>query len=132
LPITVAGSLDGTPLRRGLIGVNTVLNMSIDGVPVAGPFTSQNSFGGEALVSANVYRNDFFFFSSTVTPAFIILPPGLFSVAEVFFSFSAYAVDSPAVQANWSLYAVPEGGLTIAMLGMATAGLAFLRRKLPT
>lgn len=40
-----------------------------------------------------------------------------------------YAVDRPTVQAQWSLTAVPDGGLTFAMLGMGIAGLASIRRQ---
>ena len=59
-----------------------------------------------------------------------------FTVAEAQFHYEVYASEGPPVLAHWSLTAspdsgaVPDGGLTIAMLGTAMTGLAFIRRKL--
>jgi len=137
---TVTGSLEGTQ-DGSLDDVIAVLNMSLDGTPVngtfsIGSFTSSSTFiSGGAVVSSDVTQNDFEFLDFV----------GVGSVDNLVFSMDPFfggsdlagagdtelttVGDSPIVQANWQLTAVPEPSTwAMVALGVVLGGLRLRRR----
>jgi len=139
--MTVTGELDGTPVGS-VVDVTGVLRISVDGVPLSGPFSLWSYSGdtllaGGAVVATEVDKNNFGFSNTASTPygdeLFQNVPYQGQQDIGLQNAQNWIAIDYPGVQANWSLTPVataPDGGFTIAMLGTAISGLAFIRRKL--
>jgi hypothetical protein len=144
----VSGSLVGTAGAGGIVDVDTVLSISVNGTPAplsaidAITIETMNTWGfvpaggssGPAVISSDIDLNDFVF--DTVGygaiaiypyprggPGPPILPPAGEEVAYLGFAgaFGQLALDAPAVQANWSFGVVPEPSAIALGLFGATA-----------
>jgi hypothetical protein len=139
----VSGSLDGTQSGNFIEGVSNV-SVFFDGIALLDPvFTAKydeasSSYLTGAVVSFDALQNNFFFVNSDLAAGdfgfdsiFYMANAADFggATAVAFSTLGFASQDSPTVSGSWSLTAVPEGGATIAFLGMAMVGLAWVRRQ---
>ena len=139
----VSGSLDGTQNGDLVEGVSNV-SVFFNGIALLDPvFTAKYdqasaSFVAGTVVSFDALQNNFFFANSD-------LAAGDFGYGAIFYMTNAAdfggatalgfstlgfaSQDFPTVGTSWSLKAVPEGGATLALLGLALVGLAWVRRQ---
>jgi hypothetical protein len=134
----VSGSFDGTTVGNFVDNISNIA-VGLDGNPFPGPI----SLGGNASnVSFDASQSFFDFNAPAGSPDFFLLY-GSFngtSLANAQFQELSGAFthlfpdDLPIQPANWSLTdvsgsSVPDGGTTVAMLGIAIFGLVVLHRR---
>jgi hypothetical protein len=133
-----SGSFDGTTVGNFVDNISNI-TVGLDGNPFPGPISLS---GSVSAVSFDASQSFFDFTAAAGNPDFFLLF-GSFdgtSLANAQFQELSGAFthlfpdDLPIQAANWSLTdvsgsSVPDGGTTVALLGVAIVGLVVLRRQ---
>jgi len=144
--LVVSGQLEGD-LNGDVVQNISNVTMAFNGLPISGSIYTASytglSWSNNPVVSFDVSKNNFLFINSdylngnySYDTYFYVLNDDVFMHAAQAFSdpLEMVASEAPTAQAQWSLTplaaSVPETGSTIAVLGIALAGVAGLRRKL--
>ncbi len=139
----VNGSLDGTVSGNFVTGVD-VTSMFFNGTEITGPIKGYalagNAWIDGPVVSFDVFQNNFLFIdgdissSSSASNYFYMLNDSVYFANVTNVLSPTLGVDSAETSAGsrWSLQAasVPDGGMTVVLLGLSMFGLAGLHRKL--
>lgn len=119
----------------------TGVAVSFNGTALPGSvFTAQfdgTSYLTGPVISSDARQNNFVFANSDLAGGdfgfdsiFYLLNASVFSDTAVAFSALGYASqDDPTVSASWTLVQTPEQSSTLALLGLALAGLAWMQRS---
>lgn len=142
---TVTGSLDGTQVGDFVDGVSDV-KVHFNGTAMSGTVFTE-AYNGSAwvngpVVSFTAAHNNFGFINSDLangnggfTEYFYMINSAGPTPYAVAYQSVETAYDNPVLAGHWSLTvarangSAPDGGLTVAMLGIGVSGLAFVRRK---
>ena len=106
----------------------TVFASHFDGASyLDGPIISFNALQNNFVLANSDFANGDFAYDSV----FYMLNASVYSDTAVAFSSLGYASqDDPTVSSNWTLAQTPDHGSTLALLGLALAGLAWMQRRL--
>ena len=148
---TATGTLSGTQVGNSATGYVTgvsVQSLFVNGIQVPGTIYNAAYTGtgndfeapGGAVVSFLQSQNNFLFINSdygnhdySYTGYFYNLAPAFYGLS-VGVNFDPFTVAQDDGQGAWTLTGtndrVPDGGATMALLGMAMSGMVWIRRKL--